>query len=347
MRSGYTRPLLVALLSTVTAACSGNPDRSGASRQAAFIPASVLSSAGRFAARGHSIYVTDYDHYAVREYAIDARGDAAPTAVIYGSNANLFKPNWIALDRAGYLYVQDAPYDLRRYPVVSIFAPTANGDVAPVRAINPESQGDVYPFGIAVDVLGYVYEADTYFRSIEVFAPGANGDARPVRAIGGPHTTISNPFNVAVDAAGSVYVADDSGNASHIAVFAPGASGDVSPTRNIRGRRTLLNSAGGIAFDAGGELYVSNSGSGIITVFAPNANGDVKPARTIAPSPAPFSLRGVAERGGELFVTQEGTGSVQYSIAVYPENANGPTHPLRTIAGPHTGLDGLNAIAVH
>jgi sugar lactone lactonase YvrE len=322
----HPRLLPVALFGALTATCGAGP-----------------GAAAPQPAPAHVMYVTDYDHYTISEFDVRASGDARPLATIHGRRANLFKPDYVALDAAGYLYVQDAPYDYPQYPVVSVFPPGAHGDVAPVRTLNPESQGDVHPFGIAVDAGGYLYEADTDFASILVFAPGAFGDAVPVRAIGGAHTTLHNPFAVVVDAAGYTYVTD---GAPEIAIFAPGASGDVAPVRRIFGQRPHLSGPNGVAFDAAGNMYVCNYAGGFITAFAPGANGNVRPIRTIVPATKPQSLGGIAEIDGDLIVTQTNAGTIAYSIAAYPETANGVTQALRTIAGPHTGLDGLGGIVV-
>lgn len=333
------RLLAVALSAAVTTGCGAAPG--GVQPQPAYL--GVPADSALQPAPGHVMYVTDYDHYRVLEFDVLANGDARPLASIRGRRANLFKPDYIALDANGYLYVQDAPYDYPQYPVISVFAPGAHGDVAPVRTLNPESHGDIHPFGIAVNAEGYLYEADTDFASILVFAPGASGDGVPVRTIGGTHTTLHNPFAVAVDAAGYTYVTD---GAPEVAVFAPGANGDVAPVRRVFGGQTGMVGPNGVVFDKAGNMYISNGARGAILVFPPGANGKLRPIRTIFPATRPQSLGGIADVDGDLIVTQSNAGAIAYSIGVYPEGANGVTQALRTIAGPHTSLDGLGDIVV-
>jgi hypothetical protein len=86
----------------------------------------------------------------------------------------LVNPTGIALDTAGNIYVSDSGSK-----AVLVFAPTANGNVAPIRNISGSNTGFVSPTDVKVDSSGLVYVADGGTGKIYIFASGATGNVAP------------------------------------------------------------------------------------------------------------------------------------------------------------------------
>jgi hypothetical protein len=135
------------------------------------------------------------DKLSILVFAAGSTGAATPAAVITGAlNTQLSVPYGITTDANGNIWVTDISNQS-----IDEFAPTANGDVAPLRMIVGPAAKLSQPAGIAVDNAGYIYE--TNFASggyVNVFAPGAKGDAAPVQTLAGPNTMLQCPIGVAV-----------------------------------------------------------------------------------------------------------------------------------------------------
>ncbi len=220
-----------------------------------------------------------------------ATGNIAPAITIQGPATGLSGCQaGIATDSAGFVYVADISNVLPQFPggQIAIFAPGAQGNVAPARVIAGPLANLHSPTGLYVDASGFVYVADSAqgFLStppdVQVFAPNSNGNLSSARVISGSNTNLAAPEGVVVDSAGNIYVAN-SGNNS-IAVFAPNASGNVAPIRLIQGANTKLDAPCGLALDSAGYLYVGTldaKTNGPVLVFAPNANGNASPFQSI------------------------------------------------------------------
>lgn len=225
---------------------------------------------------------------------------------------------------------------------IDVFAPNANGNVAPLRSISGPLTGVDGPADVAVDSSGDVYSSNFNNSTITEYAPGASGNVAPIRTIGGSLTGLEFNDDMSLAANGTLYVGNDTGG--HVVVFAPGASGDVAPIRNIFGPLTELGSdVDGVGVDATGTLYVANTDLSDIPVFAPGANGNVAPVRTIAgPLTDLFEPDDVKVGfSGELFVTDGGD-----SLQVFAPGASGNVAPTRDISGSLTELSDTDDFAV-
>lgn len=234
------------------------------------------------------------------------------------------------------LYIPNAGADS-----ITVYAPGASGNVAPLRTIRGALTGLITPYSVALDAAGNLYVTNGNGSSITVYPPGANGKVPPLRTIGGPLTGLRNPVGVALDAAGTLYVANNDGNTSSITVYAPAANGNVAPLRIISGPLTGLNSAQGVTLDTAGNLYVTNGsthrgGPHSVIVYAPGASGNVAPLRTISgPLTGLNSVQGVAlDVAGNIYVAN----STTFDITVHTRGASGNVAPIRTIRGANTGL---------
>ncbi len=123
---------------------------------------------------------------------------AAPAAVIGGNKTLISTPYRVAVDSSGRIYVLVADNSAMTYgygdppravnPRICIFAPNANGNVAPVAVIAGPSTGMQSPWGMRVDSEGGIFVGDFASGAISYFAPGANGNVAPTRVISGGNT---------------------------------------------------------------------------------------------------------------------------------------------------------------
>lgn len=160
------------------------------SPQSGFVGTNQLrldSASNMYLAAGDKIFV-----FAAGRYGTNVR----PLRVISGNRSGLNEwfAQGIALGRDGTIYTT------AYYAVVSgnlplltgevlVFAPGANGNVAPIRTIRGPATNLFNPGGIAVCSDGLLYVANkrgTRNASIEVFSPYSSGNARPLRSLD-PH----------------------------------------------------------------------------------------------------------------------------------------------------------------
>jgi len=77
-----------------------------------------------------------------------------------------------------------------------VYAPGANGDVAPIRTITGSNTGLSAPQYDAVDSSGrlYVTNDGSSLGTITIYAAGANGNVAPIATIGGANRASSMPI---------------------------------------------------------------------------------------------------------------------------------------------------------
>lgn len=219
----------------------------------------------------------------VNVFAPEATADSAPMRVITGSNTGLdgFQANMaVAADGTAYT-VRDGGDDESAAcggGSVRVFAPGANGNVAPVRVIEGPHTEFACPAAIAVNAAGEIYVGNAEGGPLLVFAADASGDAAPIRRIGALND-IGDATSIALDAAGSIYVTD-AGHRPAVVVYGAAATEGSAPEHVITGAATTLMVPSGIAVDDGGRILVSDSGSFSheqIAIFAAGADGNATP----------------------------------------------------------------------
>ncbi len=142
----------------------------------------------------------------------------------------------MGVDAAGTLFVANTVDNS-----VAVFAPGANGNVAPAYTISGALTDLSSPDDVVVGFSGGVYVSSV--GGVEVFAPGANGNVAPTQNI---TSTLGGEFDdLGLDAAGNIYVTNFSG--ATVPVFAANANGLSAPIANIAGASTTLTSPEGVA----------------------------------------------------------------------------------------------------
>jgi hypothetical protein len=177
-------------------------------------PRTGLASPNGIAVDAHDdIYVMNSGTPAITVYAAGAHGNVAPVQTISGPSTELIDPSGIAVDNARAIYVTSCATPSycghigNTSAAVLVFASGANGNVAPIRAIEGPSTGLAQPGSIALDASANIYVTQHYSNYnggcymahgvvfVFVFAAGANGNAS---AIQGFQSADCPPAGVAV-----------------------------------------------------------------------------------------------------------------------------------------------------
>lgn len=322
-------------------------------------------------ARRNEVVMTDENLFQVLVYTRTEHTPAGvpaskPTRAITGERTEIEFQSGVYVDpETGEIYA--ANNDTRDKLVV--FGPGANGDVAPVRAIETPHG----TFGVAVDHLNQELLLTVQHDSaVVVYRKNANGDEAPLRSIQGNRSGLADPHGIAVDPRdGIIFVANygsthdvdgslkprtgvpsggkgrDKANwpwgreysvpgsgtidAPSITVHSRTARGSAPPLRVISGPNTQLNWPTGLAFDSERrELFVANDMGPSILVFDAEASGNVAPKRVLkGPQTQLANPTGVFVDAKNRELWVANFGG--HSATVYDIDAGGNTRPTRVI----------------
>jgi hypothetical protein len=311
-----------------------------------------------FTSAAQHLYVTQQSVNAVYVYDINADGSlsASPSRTIQGSATGLNGPSSIFVDSLGALYVTNM------FTNVTVYAPGANGNVAPTNTL-AAGQRPVF-VGPNSDT-GYVIieNANTSYQTV------ALGSIYPV----------APPLGASPQSGSSFYYPGAQLNSMSVAPGAPGA-----PTPDLCGGTTDTTDSSGVSdvvcipnpialtsngyasaafepiqaspvdvkFRSDGLLTVMNEGS----YYAPGPSittyhGPVPPAIGTASTTPVYQLQGSTtglqspqavafDNLGNMYVADYGIASGQGTIRIFPMNATGNVAPTKTIGG-FTYLDGI------
>lgn len=223
------------------------------------------------------------DTGSVTVYGPGANGDVAPLQTIGGTKAGLEKPQGIALDSSGKIYVANYAGGSLGEGSVTIYRGNSTGNVAPIGTIEGSKTQLFGPAGLVLDADDTVYVPNGEINSVTVYAAGSDGNVAPKRTISGSKTGLEVPYQVALDRDLQAHVANftspNPGSGS-VTVYASSANGNAAPTKKITGGKTKLSSPDGIALDENGTTYVSDLNMSI-TIYPRNASGNVAPIAII------------------------------------------------------------------
>lgn len=183
-------------------------------------------------------------------------GTAAPIRKIVGPATGLLEPSQITFDDKGNYIVGDRctpPQCSGKYRgQILIFAPNANGNVAPSRILSGRKTRLSSPNRVIYDpVHKLIYAANFATSTITAYPAESSGNVAPTIYIHGSRTHLWNPDAIALDKAGYLYVGNEpvvpGPPPASILVFAPGANGNVAPVQIIAGSNTKLAEVNGIS----------------------------------------------------------------------------------------------------
>jgi hypothetical protein len=191
---------------------------------------------------------TSATHPGIMVFAVGANGDTAPQQIIAPAvypavdNTGLDASDlFVGVDAGGNIYTADS-YSQK----VLVFAPNANGNVAPLRVLLGDKTLLSGCEGVAFDSAGNLYIANYNGMSVTVYPPGASGNVAPAATITGANTGIGMLAAIAVDTAGTVWASgqavDSTGRLRNaILRFAPGTNGNVAPVAALAGGDTEID----------------------------------------------------------------------------------------------------------
>ena len=187
----------------------------------------------------------------------------------------------MAVDNQGNIYVAERGHRIRRITPDGMVS-TLAGTGAPGYADGPGSMAQFnYPNGVAVDVAGNVYVADTFNHRIRIVRPDGPALSEAEGTVEGTVSTLAGngeagyqdgpaaqaqfnaPTDVAVDTAGVVYVADSRNN--RIRAISPEGMVTTLAGSGERGfvdgppDQAQFDGSSRLAVDASGNVYVCDS----------------------------------------------------------------------------------------
>lgn len=222
-------------------------------------------------------YIADATNHKIRKITADgivttlagsSSGNGSTDGV--GSNASFNSPRGVAVDSVGNVYVADTlNHKIRKItPSGAVSTLAGSGGNGSTNGVGAEASFNT-PYGLAVDVSGNVYVADTLNRKIRKITSAGEVTTLAGSGVFGSSdgnattATFSSPYGVAVDEAGFVYVADlgshkirkitSTGNVTTLA--GSGSAGAIDGT----GIAASFYSPRGITVDSGGNVYVADS----------------------------------------------------------------------------------------
>jgi sugar lactone lactonase YvrE len=200
-----------------------------------------------------------------------------------GTAASFDAPEGVAVDSSGNLYVADYFNELIREITPGGLVSTLAGTVGVAGSANGTGTGASFdgPSGVALDVFGNIYVADSLNNVIREIAPGGvvttlAGQPGVAGAANGSLTTatFSNDFGIAVDGTGNIYVADRGNQlireiTSGVVVSTLAGQAGVAGAANGAGNTASFNGPDGIAVDSSGNVYVADYSNDLIRKITP------------------------------------------------------------------------------
>ncbi|MFP5501732.1 MAG: NHL repeat-containing protein [Candidatus Sericytochromatia bacterium] len=227
---------------------------------------------------GGNVYVADTSNHRVRMITPDG-----VVSTFAGATSGVFNaPVALTVDAAGNVYVADRNNHRIRMIDTDGVVTTLAGSGSP--GFNDASGTNAQfrdPNGVAVDVNGNVYVADTGNHRIRKITPAGlvstlAGSGSPSFADAtGTAAHFYSPSGIAVDAAGNVYVGD-TGN-QRIRVITPGgavttvAGTGTAGSSNGDPTTATFSSPWGLALDQDGYLYVADQDNHRVRKITPSA----------------------------------------------------------------------------
>jgi sugar lactone lactonase YvrE len=250
-----------------------------------------------------NLYVADYGNNMIRKItpggalSVLAGNGGAGAVDGTGTAATFNGPTGIAVDASGNVYVADYHNNLVRKITPSGVVTTLAGTVAnPADTTSSVLSVFSGPSGVAVDVSGNVYVADSGDNQIKLVSPSGTvttlaGSGNAGSGDGaGSAATFYNPTGVALDASNNLYVADFLNN--RIRKVSPAGvvstlAGDTAGYADGPDTASSFYYPNSLTVDASGNVYVTDEVNNRIRMISPQGT-----VSTIAGSGAAGSLNG-------------------------------------------------------
>ncbi len=238
-----------------------------------------------------NVYLTDIDNHTLRK--------VTPTGIVttvvgspgqpgaidgIGPAARFNRPNSIARDTAGSLYVTDQANQTIRKVTLDGTVSTLAGSPGQFGNRDGASTNALFatPWGIAIDPHGTVYVSDSDNHTIRRITPegivstlaGSPGVSGSDDGIG-PAARFNHPYGLAADASGTLFVADAYNNtlrrisADGTVTTLAGTAGQFGSVDDIGPAARFFNPYG-ITVDPAGNLFVTDEGNHTLRRVAPD-----------------------------------------------------------------------------
>jgi uncharacterized protein (TIGR03437 family) len=288
------------------------------------LSAQLAGPTGIWVDSSHNIYIVDKDNDRIRKVAsngVISTVAGSSTADVYAgdggkaTSASLNRPNGIAFDTAGNIYIADTGHHVVRKVNTSGIISTVAGNNSSAYSGDGGPAIDASlsePSGLAFDGAGNLYIADTNNNCIRIVTPDQNIHTFAglcsyalFQGDGGPATSakLNKPYSVAVDPYGSVYISDTE-NERLRKVTPDGIINTIAGTGTAGfsdgpALQAEFASPSGIALDASGSIYVADKSNFRIRKVLPS--GIVV---TVAGSGTPGYSGNAAATGAEMYFPQ-------------------------------------------
>ena len=268
-------------------------------------------------------------------------GDLGPA-----TSANLIGPTAVAFDAKGNYYISDTGNNLIRWVnittgIINTYVGASGGSTGTAGKLSS-------PNGLAFDVFGALYIADSGHQSVDkfvlpsVFSLFAGNQNAGFSGDGGPAISakLNKPTGIVIDAAGNMYVADT--NNSRIRKITPdgiintiagkgganyGGDGGIATS-------ALLSFPHSIAVSPNGTVYIADTGNQVIRTLVPTfpaiyPNG-VTNAASYATRISPGALAAIFGTGfgSSTFLADDGFAWPTTTTSLVSVQVNGVPAPL-------------------
>jgi sugar lactone lactonase YvrE len=255
--------------------------------------ASFNSPAGIVCDSTGQIFIADTSNHLIRK--IDLSGNVTTFAGSgvennvdgTGTAACFDKPYGLAIDSSNNLYVGQLGYlsgytdydvNLRKITPAGVVTTIAGTGAAGDTNGPALSATFDFPYGLAIDSSGKLFEADFWPGLIRVLSGGNVSTVAGTGTLGdidGPdaNAELNGPLGIAVDSSDNVYVADGWNNKVRV-VLASGVVATVAGTgaagsANGPGSTATFYDPSAVTLDGSGDIYVLDRGNNLVRKIAP------------------------------------------------------------------------------
>jgi len=280
-----------------------------------------------------NVYVADSGNHTIRKVtpggvAATWAGSAGESghADGAGSAARFDRPEGVAVDGAGHVYVADSGNQtIRRVTPGGVVATLAGspGKHGSSDGLGTEARFN-NPRGVVVDGAGNVYVSDSLNHSIRKITPRGEvttlaGRAREPGSADGPRSVarFGHPTGVAVDSGGNVYVADTYNHtirkitpAGEVATLA--GLGTSWGSADGAGRKARFFYPQGVAVDSMGNVYVADNSNHSIRKITPGGEVTtlVRWVGNVGAAQGGFPTGVAVDRAGNIYVSETSNHSI-------------------------------------
>ena len=268
----------------------------------------------------------------------------AKLSYLYGS---------IAVDEAANLYIVDENnYRVRRVSGAGVITTAAGNGASLFSGDGGPATGAQFfhPSGLAIDMMGSLYIADTENYRVRKVTPGGivstvagNGNSQGFSAGDGGQAisaALDRPAGVAVDKAGNLFGVTMQGGADNYGtIYKLTPKGVLTTLYNFTGGADGGYPSGGLDSDKAGNLYgatnlAGNGGAPFGTVFRLATDGSLTTLHTFSGgADGGFPEGDILQSGGKLYGTTSGGGSSSnYGVMYEVDAASGSETVLHTFA---------------